>query len=99
MPRRLPDEKIAAIKALRAKGHSISEICAELKLHRSVVHRHCEGIRLPNGPLKRGPKFTLSRAACLKLRNEGLSFREIAVRVGRSYTAVRNAIVNRRSAA
>jgi hypothetical protein len=56
-PRPTPADTVAAIKDLRSKGFSISDICAATKASRGAVHRHCVGIRLPNGPLKRGPKF------------------------------------------
>lgn len=63
MPGRpLPDYKIAAIKDLRAKGYSITEICSALCATRATVSRHAQGVRLPNGPLKRGPKFRRSAA-------------------------------------
>jgi DNA invertase Pin-like site-specific DNA recombinase len=96
--RRLPEEKIAAIKAMRANGHSISEIVTATGAVRSCVSRHCQGIELPNGPLKRGPKRTLRRAICLKLKAEGLSIREIAARLGKGSTTVHR-ILNARSAA
>jgi DNA invertase Pin-like site-specific DNA recombinase len=86
--RRLAEENIAAIKAMRANGHSISEIVAATGAVRSCVSRHCRGIELPNGPLKRGPKNSLRRAACLKLKGEGLSIRQIAARVGKGSTTV-----------
>jgi DNA invertase Pin-like site-specific DNA recombinase len=57
-----PAHTIAAIKSLRAKGFSISEICSAVRAGRATVSRHCKGVRLPDGPLKRGPKFRRSAA-------------------------------------
>lgn len=56
------DDTIAAIKALRAKGFSISEIQKQTNAGRGTVSRHTQGVRLPNGPLKRGPKFKRNAA-------------------------------------
>jgi IS30 family transposase len=90
--RRLPEEKISAIKAMRASGHSISEIVTATGAVKSCVSRHCRGVKLPNGPLKRGPKNVLRRALCLKLKGEGLSIRQIAARVGKGSTTVHRAL-------
>ena len=98
MAARLPDEKIAAIQALRAKGHSISEICSLTSSSRGSVHRLTLGIRLPSGPLKRGAKRKVSIRAVLQLHAQGLSLSAIAARIGCGRTAVHR-ILNARKAA
>lgn len=98
--RRLPDETIANIKALRAKGHSISEVSALTKVKgRGTIHRHTQGIRLPFGPLKRGPKPKVAFNVCKALRDQGLSLRAIAKRLGCAHSAVDRTLKTRKSAA
>ncbi|WP_201829628.1 hypothetical protein [Microvirga zambiensis] len=90
---KLPPETIAEIKALRAKGHSISEIQALAKVRgRGTVSRHIQGIKLPNGPLKSGKRWLVARNVCRDLKNQGLSIRAIAARLGCGATAVHRAI-------
>lgn len=98
MSRRTPDETIATIRRLRRKGHSISEIVAQVNLARSVVHRHCEDIALPFGPLKRGPKSKVSRLTVLKLREQGMSYRKIGQVLQLAHSAVHRAIKQGRAA-
>jgi len=83
MARPLSDETIANIKALRAKGHSISEVSALTKVKgRGSIHRHTQGIRLPFGPLKRGPRKKIAFNVCKALKDQGLTYRAIAARLG-----------------
>lgn len=98
--RRLPDETIANIKALRAKGHSISEVSALTKVKgRGTIHRHTQGIQLPFGPLKRGPKPKVAFNVCKALRDQGLSLRAIAKRLGCAHSAVDRTLKTGKSAA
>jgi transposase len=90
MPGRpLSDKTIASIKALRAKGHSISEVAALTKVKgRGTIHRHTQGVQLPFGPLKRGPQKKIAFNVCKALRDQGLSLRAIAKRLGCAHSAV-----------
>lgn len=98
--RRLPDETIANIKALRAKGHSISEVSALTKVKgRGTIHRHTQGIQLPFGPLKRGPKPKVAFNVCKALRDQGLSLRAIAKRLGCAHSAVYRTLKTGKAAA
>jgi DNA invertase Pin-like site-specific DNA recombinase len=90
--RKLPEEAVARIHAMRAMGHSLIEIVSATGLAKSCISRHCQGVELPNGPLKRGPKNALRRALCLKLKGEGLSIRQIAARGGKGSTTVHRAL-------
>lgn len=96
--RRLPDETIANIRALRRKGLSLGEIRAETGLSRGCIHRHCSDIVLPFGPLKRGPKRRIAVKVVRQLRDSGLSYRTIAKRVGCAVSAVHRTL-NQASAA
>lgn len=87
MPR-LPDEKVALACALRAKGHSISEVVALAKVSRGCAHKHTKGIKLPFGPLKRGAKKKIAFNVCKALQDQGLNYRQIAARLGCAHSAV-----------
>jgi DNA invertase Pin-like site-specific DNA recombinase len=97
--RKLPDETIASIRAMRAKGHSLTEIVSATGFVKSCISRHCRGVKLPNGPLKRGGKRRVSVAAVRQLLGQRLSCRAIAARLGCGSTAVHRAITGIRSAA
>ena len=98
--RRLPDETIANIKALRAKGHSISEVSALTKVKgRGAIHRYTQGIQLPFGPLKRGPKKKIAFNVCKALKDQGLTYRAIAARLGCAVSNVHRTLKTRKSAA
>jgi DNA invertase Pin-like site-specific DNA recombinase len=100
MSHRLPDETVATIRALRAKGHSITEVSALTKVKgRGTVHKHIAGIQLPFGPLKRGPKRKVAFNVCKALLDQGLSIRAIAKRVGCGSTTVHRTLKTGRSAA
>jgi hypothetical protein len=100
MAARLPDHTIATIKALRAKGHSISEVCALAKVKgRGTVHRHTQGIQLPFGPLKRGSKKKIAFNVCKALKDQGLNYRQIAQRLGCAHSAVYRTLKTGESAA
>jgi len=100
MPRRLPDEKIATIKALRAKGHSISEVSSLTKVKgRGAIHRYTQGIQLPFGPLKRGPRKKVAFNTCKALREQGYSYRAIAAALGCAVSAVHNTLKTGKAAA
>jgi len=99
MSRRLPDEKIAAAKALRAKGHSISEVVALTKVSRGRAHALTKGIRLPFGPLKRGPKKKIAFNVCKALHEQGLNYRQIAARLGCAHSAVYRTLKTGKAAA
>jgi DNA invertase Pin-like site-specific DNA recombinase len=88
MARRLPAEKIAAARALRAKGHSISEVQALARISRGRAHELTKGIRLPFGPLKRGRKKQIAFNVCKALQDQGLTYRQIAQRLGCAHSAV-----------
>lgn len=97
---RLPNETIADIKALRAKGHSISEIQALTKVRgRGTVSRHVQGIALPFGPLKRGSKRRVAANACRRLKADGLTYRAIATRLGCGLATVHRILNTSRGAA
>lgn len=96
----LSDDKIAAIKTLRAKGHSISEVSALTKVRgRGTIHRHVQGIQLPFGPLKRGGKKKIAFNVCKALFDQGLTYREIGKRLGCAHSAVYRTLKTGRSAA
>lgn len=100
MSRRLPDDKIAAIKALRAKGHSISEVAALTEVRgRGTIHRHTQGIQLPFGPLKRGPRKRIAYNACRALKDQGYTYRAIAAALGCAVSAVHRTLNSGRSIA
>jgi transposase len=99
MSRRLPDEKITAIKALRAKGHSIREVSQLAKAGVGTVHSYSEGIDPPFGPLKRGPKRKVAYNVCKALQDQGLNYRQIAARLGCAHSAVFRTLKTGRSAA
>jgi len=100
MSRRLPDETITAIKALRAKGHSISEIQALAKVKgRGAVHECIKGIQLPFGPLKRGPRKRIAFNVCKALQDQGLNYRQIAARLGCAHSAVYRTLKTGKAAA
>jgi len=100
MARPLSDDKIAAIKALRAKGHSISEVSALTKVKgRGSIHRHSQGIQLPFGPLKRGPRKKIAFNTCRALREQGYTYRAIAAALGCAVSAVHNTLKTGKSAA
>ena len=100
MSRRLPDETIATIKALRAKGHSISEVSALTKVKgRGSIHRHTKGIQLPFGPLKRGPKKKIAFNVCKALKDQGLTYRAIAARLGCGVGSVHRTLKTGKAAA
>lgn len=90
--RRLPDEKIAQIRGLRRMGHSISDICTIARVGRGVAHKYAEGIVLPFGPLKSGPKRKIALNIIRGLRAQGLSVRAIAKRIGCGSTTVFRAL-------
>lgn len=89
---RIPDDTIAAIKALRAKGHSIREICGIVGLGTGTVHRHAKGIKGVFGKRKAGRPRRIAVNACRQLRTQGLKYREIAARLGCSVSAVHAAV-------
>ncbi|MBA1157790.1 hypothetical protein [Microvirga mediterraneensis] len=96
----ISDDKIAAIKALRAKGHSISEVAALTKVRgRGTIHRHTQGIQLPFGPLKRGPRKKIAFNVCKALKDQGLTYRAIAARLGCAVSNVHRTLKTGRSAA
>ena len=97
--RRIPDEKIATARALRAKGHSISEIVALAKISRCMTHQYTKGIPLPFGPLKRGSKRKIAFNVCKALRDQGLSLRAIAKRLGCAHSAVDRTLKTGKAAA
>ncbi|MFC4172664.1 helix-turn-helix domain-containing protein [Microvirga sp. GCM10011540] len=100
MSRRLPAEKMAAAKALRAKGHSIREVCALSGIAGiGTVHRDTKGIRLPFGPLKRGPKRKIPFNVCKALQEQGLNYRQIAARLGCAHSAVYRTLKTGKAAA
>lgn len=100
MSRRLPDETIDTIRALRAKGHSISEIQALAKVKgRGAVHERVKGIQLPFGPLKRGPQKKIAFNVCKELRDQGLGVRAIARRLGCAPSAVSRTLKTGKAAA
>lgn len=100
MSRRLPGETIAKIKTLRAKGHSISEVSALTKVKgRGSIHKHTVGIKLPFGPLKRGPKPKIAFNVCKALKDQGLSIRAIAKQLGCGSTAVHRTLKTGKAAA
>jgi DNA invertase Pin-like site-specific DNA recombinase len=100
MAARLPDHTIATIKALRAKGHSISEVCALAKVKgRGTVHRHTQGIQLPFGPLKRGSKKKIAFNTCKALREQGYTYRGIAAALGCAVSAVHRTLKTGKAAA
>jgi transposase len=96
---RLPDEKIAAIKALRAKGHSIREVSQLAKAGVGTVHSYSGSIKLPFGPLKRGPKRKVAYNVCKALQDQGLNYRQIAARLGCAHSAVFRTLKTGKSAA
>jgi DNA invertase Pin-like site-specific DNA recombinase len=97
---RLPDEKIAAARRLRAKGHSIREVGALAGIKGiGSIHTYTKGIQLPFGPLKRGPKPRVAFNACRELKAQGLSIRAIAKRIGCGPTAVHRTFKTGRSGA
>jgi len=99
MPR-LPDEKIAAVKALRAKGHSIREVGALTGVKgMQTLHELTAGIRLPFGPLKRGPKRKIAFNTCKALRDQGHSYRAIASALGCAVSAVHRTLKTGKQAA
>lgn len=91
-------EAVATMKAMRAKGHSISEICAAVGHGRNCVHTHTKDIPMPYGPLRSGPKRKLPTAIARKMRAEGATYRQIAARFGCSATTVHAALSGRRLA-
>jgi len=99
MARRLPDEKIATAKALRAAGHSISEVVALAKVSRGRAHEYTKGIQLPFGPLKRGPKKKIAFNVCKELADQGLGVRAIARRLGCAPSAVSRTLKTGKAAA
>jgi DNA invertase Pin-like site-specific DNA recombinase len=99
MARCLPAEKIATARALRAKGHSISEVQALARISRGRAHELTKGIQLPFGPLKRGPKPKVAFNVCKALRDQGLSLRAIAKRLGCAHSAVDRTLKTGKAAA
>lgn len=100
MHRRISDEKVAAVKALRAKGHSIREVRALTRVRGlGTIHRHVQGIQLPFGPLKRGQKKRIAFNVCKALFDQGLTYREIGKRLGCAHSAVYRTLKTGRSAA
>lgn len=100
MARRLPDETVANIKALRAKGHSISEVGALTKVKGSgSIHSYTKGIQLPFGPLKPGPRKKIAFNACKALREQGCTYRAIAAALGCAVSAVHRTLKTGKSAA
>lgn len=83
---------VAEIRALRAKGHSISEICEAVGRGRATVHAHCRDVPMPFGPRKSGPKRKVASVICYRLREQGLSYRAIAARMGVAVSAVHRAV-------
>lgn len=97
---KLPDQTVADIKALRAKGHSISEIQALTKVRgRGSIHRYTKGIQLPFGPLKRGSKRKVAANICRRLKADGLTYRVIAARMGCGLSTVHRILNTSRGAA
>ena len=99
MSRRIPDEKIAVARALRAKGHSISEVQALARISRGRAHEFTKGIQLPFGPLKRGPKKQIAFNVCKALKDQGLTYRAIAARLGCGVGSVHRTLKTGKSAA
>lgn len=97
--KKLPDDQIANIRAMRAVGRSLEEIVVATGFAKSCVSRYCRGVKLPNGPLKRGGKRKVSIRAVTELYRQGLSRRAIAARLGCGSTAVHRIITGIRSAA
>jgi DNA invertase Pin-like site-specific DNA recombinase len=89
---KLPEETIATIRRLRAKGHSIREICQAVGHGTGCVHSHTKGIKLPFGPRKSGPAPRVLRSVCRDLRRQGMTYRAIASRFGCAVSAVHRAI-------
>jgi len=97
---RLSAETIANIKALRAKGHSIREVKALVRSSSvGTIHRHTKGEQLPFGPLKTGPKPKVAFNVCKALRDQGLSLRAIAKRLGCAHSAVDRTLKTGKAAA
>lgn len=100
MAARLPDEKIAAVKALRAKGHSLREVGALSGVKgMQTLHVLTAGISLPFGPLKRGPKKKIAFNVCKALHDQGHSIRAIAKQLGCGSTAVHRTLKTGKAAA
>lgn len=100
MATRLPAHTIATIKALRAKGHSISEVSALTKVKgRGSIHSYAKGIQLPFGPLKRGPRKKIAFSTCKALREQGHSYRSIAAALGCAVSAVHRTLKTGKSEA
>lgn len=88
----VPAETIATIRTMRAKGHSIREICAAVGKVPSYVHRYCKDVKMPYGPRKKGPPPKVSRLLIRRLRNQGMTYRDIAARVGCGICSVHRAL-------
>lgn len=89
----------ADIRALRAKGHSISEISEKTGLYRSTVHRHCRDVKPAFGPRKSGPKRKIAFNVCKALHSQGLTYREIGKRLGCAHSAVYRTLKTGKAAA
>lgn len=99
MGRQISPEMVAAIKALRAKGHSITEICQMTGVSRCGVHGHAKDVRLPNGPLKSGPRRKIPVLAVYRFQDLGLGYRDIAARLGCGVGSVHRILKTRKLAA
>lgn len=97
---RLPDEKIATARALRAKGHSIREVGALAGIAGlGSIHAYVKGIQPPFGPLKPGRKKKIAFNVCKALQDQGLNYRQIAQLIGCAHSAVYNTLKTGKSAA
>ncbi|HEV2557289.1 MAG TPA: helix-turn-helix domain-containing protein [Microvirga sp.] len=83
--KRLSPETIADIKALRRIGHPYTEIVRKTGASKTSVARLAKGLhpRRKSGSRKKHPP-----QAYIRLREEGLSFAQIAARLGVAKSAV-----------
>lgn len=94
--RRPREEKLAAVLELRREGLSLSQIAARLRISRGYVAQFCsELIRAGLVTRKRFARASLSsderqarEAAVLQLRQDGLTYRDIAAKLDLSMATV-----------